>query len=105
MYSAQEKLLSLLQDDREAIVREPGWYRQLLAAISDLLDHDFTALVNLLYRVDVSEEKLKLLLKDNPGTDAAEIISHLIVERQLQKIKNRQAFSFPAPDIGDNEKW
>lgn len=72
--------------------------------VSELLQADFNALVTLLYRIDVSEEKLKLLLETNKDTDAADIISRLIVERQLQKIKSRNEFR-SNNDVSEEEKW
>lgn len=72
--------------------------------VSELLQTDFNALLTLLYRIDVSEEKLKLLLETNKDTDAADIISRLIVERQLQKIKSRNQFR-NNDSVSDEEKW
>ncbi|MGN6494690.1 MAG: hypothetical protein ACTHLE_22060 [Agriterribacter sp.] len=72
--------------------------------VGELLQTDFNALLTLLYRIDVSEEKLKLLLETNKDTDAADIISRLIVERQLQKIKSRNQFR-NNDSMSDEEKW
>lgn len=72
--------------------------------VNELLQADFNALVTLLYRIDVSEKKLKLLLETNKDTDAADIISRLIVERQLQKIKSRNEFR-SNNDVSEEEKW
>ncbi|MEO6613573.1 MAG: hypothetical protein ABIT05_12350 [Chitinophagaceae bacterium] len=80
--------------------------RQLLAEkINALIQNDFQRLVSVLYRVDVSEAKLKGLLQDNPGTDAGLIITDLVIERQLQKIKSRQQFRQRDDNIDENEKW
>lgn len=73
--------------------------------INELIQHDFAGLVNLLYRVDVSEQKLKQLLKDTQGKDAARIISSLIIERQIEKIKHRHSFKEPNRDDDAAEKW
>ena len=51
------------------------------------------------------EDKLKILLKQNTGTDAAEIIAGLLLDRQLQKIGSRKKFS-TGPAKGDEaERW
>src|SRR5450432_748705 len=55
--------------------------------LNSLIRSDFNALIVILYRIDVSEEKLKKLLRDSPGEDAGRIMARLIIERQLQKIK------------------
>jgi hypothetical protein len=77
----------------------------LAAYINDLIQTDFNKLVTILYRLDVSESKLRNLLDKNSGKDAAYIIADLIVERQLQKIKSRQQFRQRDNDIDENEKW
>ena len=80
--------------------------RQLLInRINDLLNHDFAQLVSLLYRLDIYETKLRLLLQSHPGTDAAELIANLIIERQAQKIKTREEYRQKENDIDDAEKW
>jgi hypothetical protein len=72
--------------------------------IDHLVQHNFEKLVSLLYRIDVSESKLKQLLQNNGGKDAAEIIAQLIVERQLQKIKTRKEFKQKGTS-SEEEKW
>lgn len=76
----------------------------LIVYINHLLIHDFNSLVQILYRVDVSEKKLKELLQQNPQTDAAVIIADLLIERQEQKIKTRESFR-QDNDIPGEEKW
>ncbi|HEU5167338.1 MAG TPA: hypothetical protein VFU29_17460 [Chitinophagaceae bacterium] len=77
---------------------------RLASHINFLIQSDLQKLVSILYRVDVSESKLKHLLKENPGYDAANIITDLIIERQLQKIKSRQEHRNDE-NISDDEKW
>jgi len=77
---------------------------RLSSHINFLIQSDFQKLVSILYRVDVSESKLKHLLQENPGYDAANIITDLIIERQLQKIKSRQEHR-NNENISDDEKW
>ncbi len=59
--------------------------------LNALIRSDFNMLITILYRVDVSENKLKKLLRDSPGEDAGRIMARLIIERQLEKIKARRA--------------
>ena len=77
---------------------------QLSSHINFLIQSNFQKLVSILYRVDVSESKLKQLLKENPDSDAANIITDLIIERQLQKIRSKQEYR-PDENISDDEKW
>ena len=72
--------------------------------INQLILDDFHKLVNLLYRVDVDESKIKRILRENPGKDAGHILAALIIERQLQKILSRKQYK-PEDDISSEEKW
>ena len=76
----------------------------LAASINHLIRADFSRLVTSLYRLDISETKLKKTLEDNVDTDAGKLIAALIIERQIQKIKTRAQFR-RQQDIPDDEKW
>jgi len=78
---------------------------KLSAHINRLIQHNFEQLVNLLYRIDVSEPKIKSLLQMQPGINAGDIIANLIIERQLQKIKSRQQFKTNNEGFTEEEKW
>lgn len=71
--------------------------------INDLIQHDFQRLIEILYRVDIDEAGLKALLQQERDKDAAIIISRLIIERQLQKIKDRNKFN--SSNYSDEERW
>jgi hypothetical protein len=77
---------------------------RLSAGINRLIESDFSRLIMILYRLDISESKLKQTLRENFAQNAGDIIALLIVERQLQKQKSRQQ-SKPQQDIPDDEKW
>jgi hypothetical protein len=80
--------------------------KQILAEkINELITNDFQKLVSILYRMDVSEIKLKQLLNENPGTNSALIITDLMIERQAEKIRSRQQFNKRDENINDDEKW
>lgn len=81
------------------------WLRTRLAErINTMIQTDFEELVRILYRVDVNENKLKYLLREKVGEDAAYIIADLLIERQLQKKASREQFQQPPPD-DDEERW
>ena len=87
-----------VQDDQSAA-------RQLLVdRINNLLQYDFNKLITILYRVDVSDQKLQSLLNQQPQQDAANIIADLLIERQMQKIKSRNEF-IQKNDKSEEEKW
>lgn len=89
--SIPEKIIAVtnsIQDSPSEELRN-----QLIAFLNDLINKDFIALVQLLYRIDVNEKKLKQLLQQNKNTDASLIIADLIIKRQLQKIATRKQFN------------
>lgn len=77
---------------------------QLIIYINDLINHDFEKLIYYLYRIDVHEQKIKQLLQQHEGENAAEILAQLIIDRQLQKIKFKKEFQSPPAD-NDEKKW
>jgi hypothetical protein len=81
---------ALLQLQRELSVLELDDLKRSLAFyVNDLLLNDFPRLVQLLYRIDVSEKKVKEVLRAAPDQDAGLLIADLIVQRQLEKWKAR----------------
>src|SRR5258705_4170251 len=101
-----EQILQEISKELGLIVKDHSISKQLLAdKINELINNDFQKLVSILYRMDVSEPKLKQLLNENHGTNAALIIADLMIERQAEKIRSRQQFSQPDETISDNEKW
>lgn len=86
------------------IVEKNRLREQLMFYINDLLLHDFNKLVQILYRIDVSEQKLKTLLQQNPQTDASEIIVDLLIQRQEEKIKSKDSHQ-SNKDISEEDKW
>lgn len=66
---------------------------RLALKIRDLIDHDFEQLLNILYRIDVSEEKIKKYLSENPPGEAPALIADLIIEREMQKVVTRMQYS------------
>ena len=77
---------------------------KLSARINELANNDFAGLINMLYAVDIDEARLKLLLKENEEMDAGNIISELIIERQLQKIRSRKNMK-QDNRASDEERW
>jgi hypothetical protein len=78
---------------------------KLAAHINYLIEKDFEKLVSLLYRIDVSEKKIKKLLHIYADENAGKIIAQLIITRQLEKIKSRKENTRPASNDNEFEKW
>lgn len=64
----------------------------LTEKLKELLDNNFNLLVNTLYRIDVSEEKLNELFGSKNRTPIPSALADLIIERQLQKIHFRKKY-------------
>ena len=56
----------------------------LAEKLNTLIRNDFSTLVQLLYRIDINEARLRALLAENEGEDAGRIMARLIIERQWQ---------------------
>lgn len=82
----------------------PDIHARLAGYINQLIKNDFDKLITYLYRIDVNEQKLKILLQQNPQENAGNIIAALIIERQQQKIKTRELFSQRDNDFDEEEK-
>ena len=78
---------------------------KLLVLINELINEDFHSLIQLLYRIDVSEKKIRLYLNEKQNENAASILSDLIIERQFQKIESRKKFSPGNNKDSGEEKW
>jgi len=77
----------------------------LAIAINELIKNDFSKLVQLLYRIDVSEAKLKYILQTHPNEDAGKLIAAVVIERLAATKKAREIFSTPKEDDSiDNEE-
>lgn len=103
------ELIKLLNNELPVKIAGQKTYNEILvqlsAYINMLIKDNFDKLITYLYRIDVNEQKLKLLLQQSPNEDAGNIIATLIIERQQQKIKTREQFSQQSNDLDEEEKW
>lgn len=93
-----------MSHDGELLKLEELTAGQLSYFINDLIERDFSRLVQLLYRLDVSEDKLKSVLLEHPTGDAGDMIAKLIIERIKQRQKTKDLFK-QQNDIPEDEKW
>lgn len=66
--------------------------RWLAARVEDLLLHQAPRLWSILYRIDVSEQKIKQAMASCTGQALYETLAQLIIDRQLQKIETRKKY-------------
>lgn len=109
MMATHKELIEIINTEFAIVLPEEISGEQLRESLSryinELIQTNFQKLVALLYRIDVSESKLKMLLQENKGVDAGKIIADLIIERQIQKLKARKNFDQSNKNIDENEKW
>lgn len=99
--SIADKIISLTSSTEE-LSGEPLRIK-LMELINTLIQKDFNALLQLLYRVDVDEKKIRIYLNENKNLDSASILADMIIERQQQKMKIRKQFRSKTDD--NEEKW
>lgn len=104
----EKEVIQHLQKELSIQLTEPVSIEKLkqfiTARVNDLIQHDFTELTQLLYRIDVNETHLKKMLNEAGESEAADIIATLIVERQMQKYESRKAYR-QDDNINENERW
>ena len=66
--------------------------KYLTEKLKVLLDEKFDTLINILYRIDISEKKLSQLFSGDNRDSIPSVLADLIIERQLQKIKLRKLY-------------
>lgn len=100
------EILSLLQSLQFSLPQSEraDLERKLEQHINYLINHDFGRLTQLLYTVDVDEQKLRTVLLQQPEQDAAQIITELILRRQEEKTQSRQQHK-NIPTVEEDEQW
>lgn len=97
-------LEKILLSNDENFLLSNNTLEKLSEVISFLLQNDFEKLIYLLYRVDVSENKLKATLKDNPS-QTEYVIAKMLIDRQIEKIKFRQNNKNNFNSQSEEELW
>lgn len=76
----------------------------LSKTINDLIDNDFHALIQVMYRMDINEKLLRETLLIHTDQDAGDLIADLIMDRQKQKLAFKNMFK-QEDNIPEDEKW
>jgi hypothetical protein len=90
-----KELVLLLNQAFELEMNELNWLQIreiLISEIIKLMLKSSEKLWNILYRIDVSESKVKAIFSNASADEIAPQIADLIMERMLQKAKSRIAF-------------
>ena len=91
----QQALNQLLNKDfeLEGTLTEEELRNKLIHAFSWMLDNDISKMMQILYRADVEEERLKSLLISRSHLPSAEVIADEYLNRQRRKIETRKMYS------------
>ena len=65
----------------------------MVDAFAYLIDNDFPKLIQILYKADVDQYKLKELLETVEGASSAEVIADAYIARQMAKIETWKKYS------------
>ena len=79
-------------------------FEELVKTIENLINTDFEKLVFLLYRIDVSEQKINDLLQNTQAGNAGELIVQAIIERLAEKKASREKYKQEG-EIAEEDKW
>lgn len=86
----QELGLELRVNEKQALLAA------LELLIEQMLVRDYEKLVYFLYRVDVSESKIRSLLEQAAGENTAALLARAIVDRLQEKVLSRQQYMMQA---------
>lgn len=97
--------LQLAAANEAQLTKDAAFFKELSAYINELITTNFEQLLALLYRVDVSEKKLKTLLAEPAENLSSDVIARLLIERQLEKIISRRDTKIPPEEFDEEERW
>lgn len=104
--SEQQEVVQMLEADwglqLPEMVSEETILKHLEQKILELADKNPEAFFQLMYRLDVSEQKVKSVLFE---PDAGMQIARLVYKRQLQKIEARKLFRDKGDVADEDLKW
>ena len=67
-------------------------FEQILPEIERLMENNYQRLLDLLYRIDVSEKKVAAEVNNCSAKELANVLTDLILKRELQKVVTRNYF-------------
>jgi len=98
IYLEKKDSLKVLSEQLQMYGLEHNTEEEKFAEFASFLEHllhnDPNKLIAILYRIDVSEKKLKQTLAENKQRiPEGQIIANLLIERQREKIKFRKKYA------------
>ncbi len=78
---------------------------ELARLLNDMILHRFDLLIALLYKVDVPEQEVKRLLRQQPSLDAGMLLAELLLHRQQEKEMVRKKPASDTGTIAEEDRW
>ena len=69
------------------------FFSQILPLIEKLQKENFQNFYNLMYRIDISESQIKNTVEQAKDKSFSEVVTDLILKRELLKVVTRRSFS------------
>jgi len=92
-----EKDLALDFDSLHCQFDKENLYQKLHDLISPIVEKNlqlnYGNFINTLYRIDVSEQKINLLLQNKSTSDYTNVITELILQKEMKKIITRLVYA------------
>lgn len=85
--------------------QDEDFFNDLSALLNKMINENFEQLIALLYRIDVSEKKLKNILATDKSVLSGKILAQLIIERQLEKLEARKKYKANPRENNEEERW
>jgi hypothetical protein len=79
--------------DQAASMSEEEYLKIISKAVQEMLNRDFERLLQVCYRIDLGEEKLKKILNESDPDYLASDLAHALWTRQKQKVEIRRRYS------------
>lgn len=90
----KDLLISLQSLKESSMLNDLSYHQMIQEKVLYLLEHEISLLFQLLYRIDISEEKVKLVFQEyNETINVSEQLTVLIIDRLKQKIDLRTKYS------------
>lgn len=100
----RDLLLNTFEVDSVIISENPDEiFQQLTLQIAWMIENKLDFLLSLLYRLDVSEEKINMALAPHSPLPAEQALALLILERQKQRIQTKERYRQFTQSKGEND--
>lgn len=90
----RSKALQQVHNLLDLQAKDNAAFKVLATHLQHLINNNFNDLLSILYRIDVSEVKIKKALAQKmENTSSGEIIAELLIERQIQKLRFKAQYN------------